>query len=46
LYGSHLFLRSRFQGPRWITIQKGLLRCFRDEITCLEWFKLCFVDHP
>src|ERR1700722_6441135 len=37
-----LFLRSRFQGPRWIKLER-LLRCFPDEITCLEPYKLCFV---
>src|SRR5262249_11806055 len=42
LYGWHLFLRSRVQGPRWIS-SKALLRCFSEEITCLEPFKQCFV---
>jgi len=42
LYGSHSILRSRFQGPRWISSRR-LLRCFSAEITCLEPFKPCFV---
>src|SRR6202000_3233232 len=42
LYSRHSILRSRFQGPRW-TCLETLLRCFTDEITCLEPFKPCFV---
>src|SRR5262249_24075491 len=42
LYGWHSILRSRFQGPRWTSLER-LLRCFDEEITCLEPFKQCFV---
>ena len=42
LYGWHSILRSRFQGPRWNSLE-ALLRCFGEEITCLEPFKQCFV---
>jgi hypothetical protein len=45
LYSRHSILRSRFQGPRWINSRR-LLRCSREEITCLEPFKPCFVAIP
>ena len=45
LHSRHSVLRSRFQGPRWIKFE-SLLRCYSDEITCLEPFKPCFVAYP